>query len=87
MANEIRFKRSKLKKEIKAGHTRVADLLLDPPGYIESMTIHDLLEAQDRWGHTRVNRFLWAVNISGTKAIASLTQRQRELMARKLNVI
>lgn len=80
-ANRIRLARARLKREIAAGETTVADVLLDPREEIEGMAISELLSSQKRWGTTRCAKFLETIGLPETKTVRALTPRQREAMA------
>lgn len=80
-ANEVRLARADLKRRLKRGKLDAADLLLDPPDYIDAMRIADLLAAQPRWGTIRVRRFCQRVPVSETRPIGDLTYRQRRVIA------
>jgi hypothetical protein len=84
-ANRVRLARAELKREITDGSRTVADVILECPWESESMTIADLLMSQHRWGRTRCRRFLAQVPMLETKSIGSMTQRQREHLAARLN--
>lgn len=82
-ANEIRSERAKLKRSIKAGRTRLATILLDPPPYVVTMKVFDLLVATPKIGRVKANRFLVIVRVSPSKTLGGLSERQRaELLAR-----
>jgi hypothetical protein len=84
-ANRVRLARAELKREIADGSRTVADVIRECPWESESMTISDLLMSQHRWGRTRCRRFLAQIPMSETKTIGSMTQRQRECLAARLN--
>ena len=44
-ANEIRTRRARLKRDLKAGRTQIHGLLLDPPEYLLTAKVFDLLLA------------------------------------------
>lgn len=77
-ANEIRTKRMTLKRDIAAGRVQVRDLLLQPPTYIETMKVWDLLLAMPKIGRVRVNKALARCRISPSKTVAGLSDRQRD---------
>lgn len=82
-ANRIRLARAELKRQIAEGDLSVADVVLECPAEAESMSIADLLTSQHRWGETRCRRLLLSMAMSETKAVGSMTERQRrELVAR-----
>jgi hypothetical protein len=76
-ANRIRTLRAQLKMRLKAGKESAYDLLLEPPEYIETMKVFDLLLAVPKYGRVKVNKVLLACRISPSKTIGGLSQRQR----------
>ncbi|MDQ3933975.1 MAG: hypothetical protein M3340_05020 [Actinomycetota bacterium] len=76
-ANEIRTRRAELKRELKAGRVRIHPLLLDPPEYLQTAKVFDLLLAVPKYGRVKVNRILTQCRISPSKTIGGLSQRQR----------
>ena len=83
-ANRVRLARAELKRQVAEGERTVADIVLDCPWEAASMTIADLLHSQHRWGRTRCRRFLAEIPIPETKTIGSLTDRQRQVLATRL---
>ena len=83
-ANRVRLARAELKRQVAEGETSVAGIVLDRPWEAESMSIADLLMSQHRWGRTRCRRFLAAIPMVETKTIGSMTERQRNELARRL---
>ena len=81
-ANEIRTRRASLKRDLKAGRTQIHGLLLDPPEYLQTAKVFDLLLAVPKYGRVKVNRILTQCRISPSKTIGGLSERQRaELVA------
>lgn len=76
-ANRIRLDRAELKRRVRSGETTVGAVVMQPPEEALTMEIGALLGAQHRWGVTRVRRFLSRVPLSETKAIGTMTERQR----------
>jgi hypothetical protein len=76
-ANEIRTRRAQLKRDLKAGRTSIHDLLLEPPEYIETAKVFDMLLAVPKYGRVKVNKVLLQCRISPSKTIGGLSQRQR----------
>jgi hypothetical protein len=82
MANEIRTKRAQLKRDLKAGKTKIDMLLLDPPEWLGSAKVFDIILAVPKYGRVKVNRILNSCRISPSKTIGGLSERQRaELVA------
>jgi S13-like H2TH domain len=76
-ANDIRTRRARLKRELKAGRTSIHGLLLDPPEYLETAKVFDLLLAVPKYGRVKVNRILTQCRISPSKTVGGLSERQR----------
>lgn len=81
-ANDVRTRRAKLKRDLKAGRQPIHELLLEPPEYLETAKVFDLLLAVPKYGRVKVNKILTQCRISPSKTIGGLSQRQRaELVA------
>jgi hypothetical protein len=76
-ANQIRTKRAKLKRDLKAGRVKVHGLLLDPPEYLQTAKVFDLLLAVPKYGRVKANRILTQCRISPSKTLGGLSERQR----------
>jgi hypothetical protein len=76
-ANEIRTARAQLKRDLKAGRSSIQSLLLDPPEYLETAKVFDMLLAVPKYGRVKVNKMLVTCRISPSKTIGGLSQRQR----------
>jgi hypothetical protein len=76
-ANEIRTRRAKLKRDLKAGKVKVESLLLDPPEYVMSAKAFDMILAVPKYGRVKANRILSQCRISPSKTIGGLSERQR----------
>ena len=76
-ANQIRTRRAQLKRDLKAGRVSIHDLLLDPPDYLETAKVFDMLLAVPKYGRVKVNKILVTCRISPSKTIGGLSERQR----------
>ena len=76
-ANEIRTERARLKRDLKAGRAQIQTLLLDPPEYLLTAKVFDLLLAVPKYGRVKANRILTQCRISPSKTIGGLSERQR----------
>ena len=74
-ANQIRIKRAQLKRDLKAGRLSIHSLLLNPPEYVETAKVFDMLLAVPKYG--RVNKILAHCRIAPSKTIGGLSERQR----------
>jgi hypothetical protein len=84
-ANRVRLARAELRRQVAEGEATVAEIVLACPWEAESMAIADLLMSQHRWGRTRCRRFLASIPMTETKTIGSMTERQRNELARRLS--
>jgi len=76
-ANEIRTRRASLKRDLKAGRISIHLLLMEPPDYIETAKVFDMLLAVPKYGRVKVNKVLQVCRISPSKTIGGLSERQR----------
>jgi hypothetical protein len=83
-ANQVRLARAALKRSVKAGEVKAADVVRLCPSEAESMSVSELLRAQRRWGRTRSRKFLLSLTLSENRELGRLTERQRLLLAREL---
>lgn len=77
-ANEIRSRRAQLKRDLKAGRASIHSLLLDPPEWVETAKVFDMLLAVPKYGRVKANKILTTCRISPSKTIGGLSQRQRD---------
>ncbi|HEV2058548.1 MAG TPA: integration host factor, actinobacterial type [Solirubrobacteraceae bacterium] len=83
-ANHIRTRRATLKKDLKAGRCSIHTLLLEPPEYIMTAKVFDMLLAVPKYGRVKVNKVLTQCRISPSKTIGGLSERQRNELVRLL---
>jgi hypothetical protein len=76
-ANDIRTARAKLKKDLKANRASIHAILLDPPEYLLTAKVFDMLLAVPKYGRVKTNRILNQCRISPSKTIGGLSERQR----------
>ena len=76
-ANQIRIQRAQLKRDLKAGRRSIHSLLLDPPEYVETAKVFDMLLAVPKYGRVKVNKILAHCRIAPSKTIGGLSERQR----------
>jgi hypothetical protein len=76
-ANRIRVQRAQLKRELKSGQTSFDRILLDPPDFVLTAKVYDMLLAVPRLGRVRAGRLLTQCRISQAKTIGGLSERQR----------
>jgi len=66
-ANDVRVKRAQLKKDLKDGKTKIETILGNPPEYVETAKVIDILMAVPKFGR----------KISPSKTVGGLSERQR----------
>jgi hypothetical protein len=76
-ANDIRVKRAQLKKDLKAGTVEIEGILDNPPEYVETAKVFDMLMAVPKFGRVKAARFLNQCRISQSKTVGGLSERQR----------
>jgi len=76
-ANDVRTRRARLKRDLKAGRVHIRGLLLDPPDYLQTAKVFDLLLAVPKYGRVKANRILTQCRISPSKTLGGLSERQR----------
>src|SRR5260370_287460 len=63
-ANDIRVRRAKLKKDLKDGRVRIQTILSNPPEYVSTAKVFDILMAVPKFGRVKAARFLNQCRIS-----------------------
>lgn len=76
-ANKVRSDRARLKEDLKKGEVDIAEVLEEPPGYIHTAKVIDLLMAVPQCGRVRTIKTLERCRVSPSKTVIGLTPRQR----------
>ena len=76
-ANEIRVRRAQLKRELKNGGASISDILREPPEYVLTAKVYDMLVAVPKYGRVKAIRLLNQCRISQSKTVGGLSDRQR----------
>jgi hypothetical protein len=76
-ANDIRVRRAQLKKDLKLGMVQIEAILGDPPEYVSTAKVFDMLMAVPKFGRVKAARFLNQCRISQSKTVGGLSERQR----------
>ena len=76
-ANDIRVRRAKLKKDLKDGQVQIEAILMDPPEYVSTAKVFDMLMAVPKFGRVKAARLLNHCRISQSKTVGGLSERQR----------
>jgi hypothetical protein len=82
LANHIPVKRAQLKKDLKLGTVSIEQILGEPPEYVSTAKVFDMLMAVPKFGRVKAARLLNQCRISPSKTVGGLSDRQRhELIA------
>lgn len=84
-ANLVRTRRAMLKKDLKAGRASIHMLLQQPPDYVATAKVMDMLLAVPLYGRVKVNKVLAQCRISPTKTIGGLSERQRDELVKLIH--
>lgn len=84
-ANDRRTRRAELKRDMKAGRKSASAILASPPEWAEQMKVIDLLMAVPKWGRVKVNHALRFCQVSPSKTVGGISQRQRQELLRWLH--
>src|ERR1044071_1398615 len=76
-ANDVRVRRAKLKKDLKDGRVGIEQILGNPPEYVSTAKVIDILMAVPKFGRVKAARFLNTCRISQSKTVGGLSDRQR----------
>jgi hypothetical protein len=76
-ANDIRVQRARLKKDLKEGQVQIESILLDPPDYVSTAKVFDMLMAVPKFGRVKAARLLNQCRISQSKTVGGMSERQR----------
>src|SRR3954454_5541349 len=76
-ANRIRVQRAQLKRALKAGATTLDQVLVDPPDYVLTAKVYDMLLSVPRLGRVRAGGLLTQSGLIQAQAIGGVARRQR----------
>src|SRR6266581_212186 len=78
-ANDIRVRRARLKKDLKDGRVQIEQILSNPPEYVSTAKVFDMLMAVPKFGRVKAARFLNMCRISQSKTVGGLSDGQGTL--------
>lgn len=84
LANEIRFKRARLKKRIAVNPKLAAGLVWNPPEWALTMKVETVLQALPKVGPAKIGKMLKACEIASSKTVGGLSDRQRDRLAKEI---
>lgn len=78
----VRLAKLDLRRDIKTGRLKAADVILDPPSYIlNTTTIYHFVMWQKNWGHRRAVKLGNGTNVNLHKLIRDTTERERKVIS------
>jgi hypothetical protein len=84
-ANDVRVRRARLKRDLKAGNESIEAILLTPPEWVETAKVFDMLMAVPKFGRVKAARLLNQCRISQSKTVGGLSERQRAELVELFN--
>jgi hypothetical protein len=84
LANEVRSARAQLKKDLASRKIELARILAEPPEYVRTARVRDLLLALPKIGSVKASRILADCGIAHSKTLGGLTERQRSELLNRL---
>jgi hypothetical protein len=85
--NSTRIDRAKLKQAIREDHTKIFDVLANPPHCVKSLPLSKLLYCVDGFGKAKVNWVLVSNKTHDYKRIDEFTPRQLGEVARTIRAM
>ena len=85
LANQARGLRAQLKRDLKAGRASIGELLLDPPAFLQTAKVFDMLLALPKVGRVKAAKIMNNCRVSTSKTFGGLSDRQRAELAERLN--
>lgn len=76
-ANNVRSRRAELKTSLKSGKVSIVDVIQDPPEYLLTAKILDVLMAAPKYGRVKAARVMERCRVSPSKTVGGLSERQR----------
>lgn len=85
-ANEHRFARAEMKREVKAGELRISEVLREHPvpDWLASMLLEDLLRITPNFPSKLGRRWLLQMPVRDTATVADLTYRKRRKLSEQV---
>ena len=86
-ANLIRIQRAQLKDGLKKGEMSIQEVLREPPEFLYTAKVFDILMAVPKFGLVRTNKVMEHCRVSPSKTVVGLTPRQRRELLDELKVL
>lgn len=76
-ANHVRSQRAALKADLKQGRVSITAVIQDPPDFLATAKIADVLMAAPKYGRVKAARIMERCRVSQSKTVGGLSDRQR----------
>jgi hypothetical protein len=76
-ANLVRSKRARLKVDLKHGVVTISSVLREPPEFLLTAKVIDVLMAAPKCGRVKSARIMEQCRVSSSKTVGGLSDRQR----------
>jgi len=76
-ANHVRSQRAALKADLKHGRVAITAVIQDPPEFLTTAKIVDVLMAAPKYGRVKAARIMERCRVSPSKTVGGLSERQR----------
>jgi len=73
----VRCQRAQIKRDLRLGRCSPAALLRDPPSFMATAKVLDVLLSVPKYGPVKADKLLRCCRIAPNKTVAGLTDRQR----------
>lgn len=83
-ANATRTSRAELKREIHARPAKITDVIAEPPRWLLTAKVYELMLAIPHFGHVHARKLLTSNSVSLVKTVGGLSDRQRQAVIAEL---
>jgi hypothetical protein len=85
-ANEIRVKRAQLKMRIRNGTVAITQVIADPPDFVTTMRVFDLLYSDPAISRLRAERLLDDCGLSKQRTFGHLSDCERQALISRISL-
>jgi hypothetical protein len=83
-ANHVRSQRAALKTALKTGDAYITAIVQDPPEYLLTAKVLDLIMAAPKYGRVKAAKVMERCRVSPSKTVGGLSDRQRRELVEAL---
>lgn len=84
LANQIRSARAEFKRDLRHDRELILEAIESPPEWLLTAKVTDLLLAMPKFGPVKVQKVLKGLDISPSKTVGGLSDRQRGMLVFRL---